>query len=48
MDSKDTRGPNETGANRIIRRDSHLALGCGFAFALTAVAAIILYTLLVG
>lgn len=30
---------------RAIRRDSHLALGCGFAFALLVVSALIIYLL---
>ena len=49
MDTKDTtsrRTATERRAGReAIRRDSQLALGCGFAFALLVVAALILVEL---
>ncbi|HLT20000.1 MAG TPA: hypothetical protein VKZ96_11130 [Thermomicrobiales bacterium] len=32
-------------ATREIRRDNHLALGCGFAFALIVISALIIYIL---
>lgn len=40
--------PDPSVVRQRIRRDSHLALGCGFAFALAVVAVLIIYVLASG